>query len=307
MTGTRAHEWDAEVRDRGGDFFQSFAWGEFQERLGKRVFRKSAGSMRAQFIEVPLPLNKSYLYVPMGPLGDGEKGEFLAMAAAVRARQTVFLECELIADMPSLRPLHPNPRLPRQVCIIDLRDLARAERNMHPALRYKIRLASRRGVTVEREESWERFGALYHETMRRKGLRGWFPAYLAAMKKTLVPRNMVEIWGAYHHGELVCANLYVLFGGRASYVLGASSYAHRGLMAPHLLHWRAMEQFSSRGFSEYDLGGIDARYGAGIARFKQGFGGENRVYPGTYRQVWRPVWYGGYRVARLWKHAAHSS
>jgi len=52
---------------------QSFAWGEFQKSVGRRVWRFGVLENNdllasAQIIGHPLKLKKSYLYCPRGPL-----------------------------------------------------------------------------------------------------------------------------------------------------------------------------------------------------------------------------------------------
>src|SRR5438552_7841087 len=57
-----------------GDFLQSWDWGSWQERLGRKVHRFTVSDNRntlltAQMIQMTIPrTNQHYLYIPHGPL-----------------------------------------------------------------------------------------------------------------------------------------------------------------------------------------------------------------------------------------------
>ena len=70
-------------------------------------------------------------------------------------------------------------------------------------------------------------------------------------------------------------------------------------MAPHLLHWRIIQEAKRRGFQYYDLWGIGEKRWPGLTRFKKGFGGEMVHYPPSIEIVYRPLRYRLYRLARL--------
>ncbi len=61
-------KWNHFVLGQGGSFLQSYEWGEFQKKFGRRVFRLAGDDWQAQFIEMPLPFGKKYWYCPRGPI-----------------------------------------------------------------------------------------------------------------------------------------------------------------------------------------------------------------------------------------------
>ncbi|MDO8524014.1 MAG: peptidoglycan bridge formation glycyltransferase FemA/FemB family protein [bacterium] len=64
--------WNNFLLQNNASFLQSFEWGEFQEKLGRKIWRLAVednGGTLAQVLVIkkPLPLGKSYLYIPFGP------------------------------------------------------------------------------------------------------------------------------------------------------------------------------------------------------------------------------------------------
>ena len=112
-------------------------------------------------------------------------------------------------------------------------------------------------------------------------------------------------------GDLA-ASLLITYQGTATYLHGASSEEHKQLMAPYLMHWKAIELGKSKDCSIYDFWGTDLEKNeetgawepkqghpsAGTSRFKIGFGGSVIEYPGPYDLILRPFCYTLYKTAR---------
>jgi lipid II:glycine glycyltransferase (peptidoglycan interpeptide bridge formation enzyme) len=74
-------------------------------------------------------------------------------------------------------------------------------------------------------------------------------------------------------------------------------------MAPYLLQWHAIRLGKARGCKFYDFFGIDEDKWPGVTRFKKGFGGDVKIYPGTFDLIFSQAWYGIYswlRKIRRW-------
>lgn len=98
--------------------------------------------------------------------------------------------------------------------------------------------------------------------------------------------------------------LIVYFGATATYIHGASSDAHRYLMAPYILHYEGIRHAKERGMTSYDLGGVHPNPNHkwfGITRFKQGFGGETVKYIGTLELPIDTLAYRLYRIISYFK------
>ena len=64
--------WDEFLIENNGSFLQSFEWGNFQEKLGKKVWRMEVKNgqkvlLEAQVIKEKI-FFKNYFYVPYGPV-----------------------------------------------------------------------------------------------------------------------------------------------------------------------------------------------------------------------------------------------
>ncbi len=120
----------------------------------------------------------------------------------------------------------------------------------------------------------------------------------------------VKLIIAEKYGETLAANIVNFFGDTVTYLHGASNYARRELMAPHLLQWRAIQEAKRLGFKYYDFWGIApiSNFGfrisdlkhkwAGITRFKIGFGGEQINHAPALDLIVNNFWYKLYRLAK---------
>jgi lipid II:glycine glycyltransferase (peptidoglycan interpeptide bridge formation enzyme) len=309
--------WNEDVLRRGGDFLQSWEWGEFQRKAGSEVVRVQAetGAM-AQLLRRALPFGKRYWYCPRGPLGG-----LPDLAKVPEIALGVFLRFEPLSD-PSIALgttalVKVHDVQPRQTLIVDLRqDREALMAAMHEKWRYNIRLAERKGVRVyvagpSDASAIDVFWDLLNETTERDRFRAHGKEYYRSMLEMLSgdpasdgrTRPVARLVFAEHDGKVLAANLMIYFGTTATYLHGASSRERREVMAPHLLHWTAMTQAKDWGYASYDFWGIapegaENHPWAGITRFKRGFGGASVAYPGTYDLPIDRFWYALYSTAQ---------
>lgn len=312
---TTANGWNEETLRLGGGFLQSWEWGEFQRATGREVLRLRGDGALAQMIRLPLPFGKSYWYCPRGPLA---LDILPPLAEEARKNEAIFLRCE-----PLEKPVHRffagakkrEAVQPAQTLIVDLaQDEEAILAAMHEKWRYNIRLAERKGVRVfmagEHDASaLDIFWNLLEETTDRDGFRAHGKEYYRAMLERLAgdpatdgkTRPVARLVFAEHDGKVLAANLMLYFGSTATYLHGASSRERREVMAPQLLHWKAMTDAKSWGYASYDFWGVapegaEDHPWAGITRFKRGFGGRYVSYPGTYDLPLDRGWYGLYSL-----------
>jgi lipid II:glycine glycyltransferase (peptidoglycan interpeptide bridge formation enzyme) len=175
--------WDEFNLARGGGFLQSWGWSQFQEALGRGVYRVrlsggAAGEMNETTLQMlvvrhGLPLGLSYLYVPRGPVLGGE-GDDRAMRERANAALTAIAEAARRAKATFARVDWPMERGAQWLTAHDLKamglvaaghmqpadtvivDLTQDEEGllaaMKPKTRYNIRVAERHGVTVTEAE-----------------------------------------------------------------------------------------------------------------------------------------------------------
>jgi lipid II:glycine glycyltransferase (peptidoglycan interpeptide bridge formation enzyme) len=107
-----------------------------------------------------------------------------------------------------------------------------------------------------------------------------------------------ELFLACFKEKIIAANIVIFFGGKATYLHGASNYRYRKLMAPHLLQWSQIKEAKNKGCEIYDFWGIDEEKWPGLTRFKKGFGGEELQYSEGKDFVFSNFWYKTYKILR---------
>ncbi|MEK7108042.1 MAG: peptidoglycan bridge formation glycyltransferase FemA/FemB family protein [Patescibacteria group bacterium] len=312
-----------------GAFLQSWEWGEVQRASGRDVVRYQGNEAIAQVIEMRLPMGQRYGYIARGPIGTSAHAESDAVVALCDQRRgDLFLRVDLprAAALASMQAWdgrdHPLRSVsdvqPSTTLITHLNastdDLLAA---MHQKTRYNIRLAEKKGVNVAIHGAVTRdhvdcagaldvFVALTEATASRHHVsfygRQHFEAILHHMKgEGDAPRAFLA--QAVYEGDVLAMALCIDWNGTRTYLHGASSDIKKELMAPHLLHWRLMEDAKLQGLFHYDWWGI-APPGdhhqplTGVGRFKLGFGGEMVSMPRTHDAVIHSFGYRLYRLAK---------
>jgi lipid II:glycine glycyltransferase (peptidoglycan interpeptide bridge formation enzyme) len=194
---------------------------------------------------------------------------------------------------------------------------------MHKKTRYNIRLAAKRGVTVERvtgEEMLEalpRWYRLYRETAARDRISIHSEQYYHTVLSTSV--EMIQngeraprcaLYFARHEDDLLAGIVVASWEGMSTYLYGAGADHKRNLMPSYLIQWETMRTARDAGDRAYDLFGIPP--GAdpdhpmhGLYRFKTGFGGEIVHRPGCWDIDVARGWGRAFRTAeraRAWYH-----
>ncbi|HEX3606815.1 MAG TPA: peptidoglycan bridge formation glycyltransferase FemA/FemB family protein [Candidatus Dormibacteraeota bacterium] len=295
---------------------QSHGWGAVQASVGWRVhrLRVDAGGGRTlpvTALSAPvIPGAPPRLYVPRGPAC--APGDAAAWAAAVAALEA--LAARLGAVSVTVEPsagagdaaeiagrLGPAWAVveavqPAHTAIVDLSGGVDAVlTRMRPKGRYNVRLAERRGVTVETPEdrplAAARLSRLCAATERRQGIVLPSASHLRLVLAAL-PGSSIQL--ASVEGEVVSGALTVPFAGEAIYLYGGSSAQHRDRQPSALVQFASMRAALDAGCSRYDLWGIppDADAGHpwhGLRQFKLNLGGVERVAAGAWRWDRRPL------------------
>jgi lipid II:glycine glycyltransferase (peptidoglycan interpeptide bridge formation enzyme) len=288
-----------------GNPWQSVAWKTFQESLGRqtRIYvEEDRGEILASALVVidKTSLGLSTWDVPRGPLGKMENGEwrmeniFKEILIDAKRSKALSLYCSPSYSFSTLHSqLSTSHRIvyPEATRILDL-TLTEDEllAQMKPKGRYNIRLAEKHGVRVEASQDIHAYATLATDTARRDGFRGHSEAFYSHFLHDL-PGSFLLLAST---GETPIAGLLgLVWGTQGIYYYGASSNAHRELMAPYLLQWEAMKYCRAHGCTTYDLFGI-APEGmtdhpwSGVSEFKGKFGGSVVTYPPEQEIVLRP-------------------
>jgi len=316
-------------------FLQSWEWGEFQQRLGRKIWRLGVldgKSLVASALAIKhnLPFGKNYLYSPRGPIVNNKipvanfqnafRQIINKIIEIVKQEASMFMRFEPPVEktsQPILKSLIGNDYKsvgsqfiqPKDTLILDLsKSEEQLLSEMHPKTRYNIRLAEKKGVKIRIgvKEDFEKFWSLNMETSQRDGFKTHPKSYYQKMLEVLSP-DFSKLFLTEYEGKVLVANLVIFFGDTVTYLHGASSNEYRNLMAPHLVQWRQIEEARKLGFKYYDFWGvipsqqsIDYRpqSWSGLTRFKKGFGGFEVNYVGTDDLILDGFWYNMYKMGR---------
>lgn len=335
IDASRKEIFNAFVAENGGSFLQSFEWGEFQEKTGKKIQRliiEERGKIlaAATLISYPLPFKKSYLYCGRGPVfGNAVSVEtafprFLEEMKKIAAKENaIFFKIEPdFAKAPTGKPDENFPLnlkefgfkksakeiQPSETMILDLRkNEEELLKEMKQKTRYNIRLAEKHEIKIEESNDFEGFWKLLEKTARRDKFHLHPKNYYETMLRgngvataTASPSGGFsnKLFLAEKGGEILAGAIVNFFGKRATYLHGASSLEQKNLMAPYLLHWEIARYAKKNGFEEYDFWGISEKKYPGVTRFKLGFGGKKIKYPGAFDLIFDKFWYLAYSIAR---------
>ena len=331
-----------------GDFKAEYGWKPLRFVIEDQDSGRRA---RLQILLRSLPAGFSFAYAPHGPeteVPEAERAAFLASISKILRpflpRRCLFIRFDppwsrieapaLGADEegtvagPSasqrsgedLRPRIGAPLRraaadvqPPDTVIVDLRpgedDILAA---MKPKWRYNIRLAEKKGVSVEAAgiSSLGEFYELYKTTALRDRIALHPEDYYRRLFSLAAERGGpdLRLWIARYEGRALAAIVTLFYGEGAVYLYGASSDEMRNLMPSYALQWAAMRAAKAAGCLDYDLFGIpptdDASHPmAGLYRFKTGFGGAIAHRAGSWDYPLAPIAYACFRAAegaRAW-------
>ncbi len=313
---------------------QSWAWGEIKSRHGwqatRLLFQEEGRPVAAaSVLQRRLPrLPVSVLYVPKGPVLDWTNaalaGHILGeLEQLTRRRRALFVKIDPDVYYPDGVPaFSPRPACaPATAGLLGTRgwrlsgdqiqfrntlllDLACSEDELLAAMkqktRYNVRLAERRGVTIQHctTSELETFYRLYAQTAQRDGFVIRPFDYYRDAWGTFLDLGWACLLLARVEGEMVAGLILFTLGPTAWYMYGASSDRYREVMPNYLLQWEAIRCAKDAGCTLYDLWGAPDNLDEsdpmwGVVRFKLGLGGQLARGLGAWDFPARPI---GYRL-----------
>ncbi len=110
----------------------------------------------------------------------------------------------------------------------------------------------------------------------------------------------LHIYKAIYNNQLLSSAIMIDCGNTRTFLFGGSSDRNKNLMAPYLMHFRAMLDAKALGLSKYDFWGVETSKGdtPGFVRFKLGFGGKTVEYGGAYDMILDNLGYKFYTFLR---------
>lgn len=294
--------WEKFIQEKSPQsLFQSWLWGEVQEKLGAKLWR--FGVFDDQALVAVFAITKvtakrgSYLHVRHGPIlsrrAEGPLWRVIVESLTKLARQenVWFVRISPLIDdsyqtLVTSFGFRPSPvhQVDAEYCWV--LDLGGSEEqllaNMRKTTRYEIKRAEKIGVTVEKSTSpadLQYFRALYKTTSQRhgfvphKGIDAEFDVFARA-------HNALLLLGK-HKGDVLAAAIILFYGNQAIY--HHSSSVPSNIPVNYLIQWEAIREAKQRGLPMYNFWGIAppaklSHPWQGLSLFKKGFGGRAVEY-----------------------------
>ncbi|MBI4039435.1 peptidoglycan bridge formation glycyltransferase FemA/FemB family protein [Candidatus Daviesbacteria bacterium] len=201
------------------------------------------------------------------------------------------------------------PLLPTKTIVIDLdKSEGKLLNSFDKTTRYQLRQAQKNNLQVQIAQNTasslsdiKQFSQLWHKNAQDKGF--WIP----------FEKQLILLWQSFGHKAFLVtasdnnrqqlAGALILVHDQTAYYLHAfSTPTGRKQSAPTMVVWEAMKLAKAKNCRLFDFEGVyDPRYHKytrkwlGFTSFKQGFGGQERVFPAPIIHR-RPLWV---KIAKL--------
>lgn len=309
-----------------GHILQSYEWGQIKEKTGWEPLRmivedngKAIAAISILKRKIP-GLNKTIFYAPRGPVFsiDNEKVFDFILAEVkklAKEHKAIFfkIDPDIKADNEHFAHLLKSKGFisaergegfdgiqPKYVFRLDISpDEETLFKNLHSKTRYNVRLAKRRGVTINTEctkEDLKEFYQILLETCERDNFLVRAYNYFEDMWDYLVEKGYAKLFMAEYDGKYIAGTLALIMGEKAWYLYGASSNQHRNVMPNYLLQWTMIKWAKENNCTLYDFRGVPGNLEKdnplyGLFRFKKGFNGDYTEFIGEYDLPYSKFYY----------------
>ncbi len=188
------------------------------------------------------------------------------------------------------------PLTPAKTLILNLNSsLEDFHSNLIKDTRYSLRRAGKENLAVSvkdlknaSQKELNAFYSLWKDTAKRG--KFYVPPEREFLKKMKIYEDRGFLVLISNSSDVFLAGAICLIeGSTCFYHHAGSSKEGQKLFAPYLCLWEVIKEAKKRGCKRLDLEGVyDSRFPKmtkgweGFSRFKRGFGGEEKVYPGSY-------------------------
>ena len=315
-------------------FLQSWNWGEFNEKMGSKIWRFGAynnGILTAAVLVVKVSAKRgTFLFIPHGPiflenLTQENKKEILELLVVQLVDMSKEEKASFIRLSSLLQGNEDNTRMfeelnfrfsPMPASAYEATwklDIFPTEeelmKNMRKTTRYLIKKAAEnKDITIEIStdpKDIEVYQKLNKEVSKRQK---FIPFSANSIKNEFEvfakDRGVIFIFGKYK--DKVTAGAMVIFWSGVGYYHQAASMGHFAkLSIPYLIQWQAIKEAKRRGCNVYDFWGFTdpEKYPhhpwAGPTLFKMGFGGYKTEYIKTQDFVISNAYWINYIIEKI--------
>ncbi|MEI7818654.1 MAG: peptidoglycan bridge formation glycyltransferase FemA/FemB family protein [bacterium] len=323
-----------------GHIYQSYLWGEYKAgydwRPHRLIWENDTERVAVQLISKTAPGFGSLWYVPKAPgmfvdykPGKKEMTRFKKFTNELtdyiskhdKSAYMIMIDPELLDG--SFNPKqagweksHHDLQFKATIIVdIDQDDEALLS-SFKQKTRYNIRLATKKGVIIEKRPATDEMVDTMYDLMRAtQGRAGFFLRPKEAFKaywQLLAESGLGQFFVAVHEGEILAAEYAMIFGDKAYYKEGGSSGVKRNLMAPYLLQYEVMRWARDKGAKEYDLIAVPPKSKLnpehsmwGLYQFKSGFNEEITEFIGGWEYPLKPKVYTRWLKLEPWFHRVY--
>lgn len=295
-------------------FLHSWNWGEFQQSLGKKVWRLGIFEGKALAAVALVIKHKakrgSFLLVPHGPVIRIKNSELRIkiletlvnkLKELAREEGVDFIRISPVLERSEenekifsdlgfrLRPLHMHPESSWKLNIEPTED--KLFSGMRKTTRYLIKQAEKM-KDLEVFQSFdikdiEVFNQMHLEVVKNQKFVPFSLEYFKKEFLAFLPDNQIALFLAKYKGKVIAASYGVFWSGRAFYHHAALLPEYKKIPAAYLLQWRVIQEAKKRGCKIYDFWGYSdpVKYPkhpySGPTLFKMGFRGYKDEYVKT--------------------------
>lgn len=298
---------------------QSWEWGEFRKRTGNEVIHTKYGLITVH--KIPFINQKLGIFLK----GSEPTSEMLNdLKQLAKENDLIFIKLEPAIGFPleaDKEKKHGKEHLtstfiehgaikgkpfftPTTFWI----DLTKSEeellKSFHHKTRYNIKLAERKGVKIEEDNSdktFDIFIELMRETVERQRFYAHNEKYHRLLWKTLhtdmvknKQKPIARLLKAMYEKEVLAVWEVFVWKDALYYPYGASTEKHKNLMAPNLMMWEAIRYGKQHKLKTFDLWGREP--GKGFTKFKEGYNPEVIEFLGSWDLVNNLPMYNIYRI-----------
>lgn len=279
-------------------FFQSWSWGEVQERIGNSVWRFGLFE-RQKLVGICLVVEVrakrgSYFHLRHGPLLTAFTSQFDSFLRFIiekaKERRVDFIRMSppIASESFNMEFLKHHSFRNAPIHNMDAEnawvlDLEKSEEEllfgMRKTTRYLVKKAQSLPINVSsttNKRNFEAFIKLYEITSKRHKFvphRGVWEEFEVFTKV-----NQAKLFIARYKGKVLAGALVISYGNQAIYHHGASSDEYREIPAAYRVQWEAIKEAKRQGKKLYNFWGVvppekPNHPWKGLTLFKTGFGG----------------------------------
>ncbi len=302
-------------------FTQSEKWANVKDNwICERITVKDnnsniIGAMQIMIKKIPF-FNVSFMYSPRGMICDYHSKEVIAMIMEkvndIQKRYNGFMlkidpminikdtiSIDNLIDYGFKYKINQSNNDTVQCISNYILDISNKSENevfnsFHKKWRYNIRLSERKGVKCSHYgiEKLDDFYNLMIETTKRDKFNIRSKEYFAKIINCM--GENCRLYMCYYNNIALSGAITINYGGRVSYLYGASTEKYRNLMPNYLMQWNMIKWAIETNCKIYDFMGIpfyddETHPNYGVYRFKKGFNGEIINYAGEFNYIYYPV------------------